>query len=89
MKLNQGFVLREVAGTWVVLPVGQASVDFNGMISLNDTGALLWKTLEQGADRETLVTALTEEYDVTPEQAAQDVDKFLDALKNAGCLETE
>lgn len=87
MKLNNQFVLREVAGTWVVLPVGQACVDFNGMISLNETGALLWQTLEQGGDRQSLAAALTAEYEVTTEQALEDVDRFLSMLEKAGCLE--
>ena len=89
MKLNKEFVLREVAGTWVVLPVGQTSVDFNGMISLNEPGALLWQTLEQGADKERLVAALLDVYDVQEAQARADVDAFLESLVKIGCLETD
>jgi len=48
MKLKEGFMLRQVAGEHVVLPVG-ADVDFNGMITLNETGAFLWNRLEQEA----------------------------------------
>ena len=89
MQLNKEFVLREVADNWVVLPIGQASVDFNGMISLNETGAFLWKTLEQGADSEGLVAALTEEYDVTLQQAREDVEAFLASLQKIGCLKAD
>lgn len=87
MKLNKNFVLRQVADTWVVLPVGQTSVSFNGMLSLNGSGALLWQTLEQGADREALADALTAEYDVDRTVALCDVDEFLTTLRQAGCLE--
>ena len=58
MKLKEEFVLRQVADVWVVLPVGKTSVDFNGMLTLNESGALLWNTLEQGGDREKLADAL-------------------------------
>lgn len=85
MKIKDDFVLRQVAGTWVVLPLGQATVDFNGMLTLNDSGAMLWKVLEQGGDHEALVNALTSEYEVTREQATADVDEFLDKLFKAGC----
>ena len=51
MKLKENFVLRQVAGSYAVLAVGAASVDFNGMLTLNESGALLWRALEQGADR--------------------------------------
>ena len=87
MKLKENFVLRQVAGSYAVLAVGAASVAFNGMLTLNESGALLWRALEQGADRPTLLAALTAEYDVSDAQAEQDIDEFLSTLQKAGCLE--
>lgn len=87
MKIKEGFVLRQVASNWVVLPVGQASVNFNGIISLNESGVLLWHALENGGDREALVDALLDEYEVGREEALSDVDEFLAALAKAGCIE--
>ena len=87
MKIKEGFLLRQVATHWVVLPVGQASVDFNGMLSLNESGVLLWRTLENGGDRDAMINALLAEYEVEQEQAGADVDKFIDALSKAGCIE--
>ena len=86
MKLKENFVLRQVAGSYVVVAVGAASVDFNGMLTLNESGALLWRTLEGGADRAALLAALTSEYDVDEAQAARDLDEFLRSLRSAGCL---
>ena len=86
MKLKENFVLRQVAGSYVVVAVGAASVDFNGMLTLNDSGALLWRTLEGGANRAALLAALTSEYDVDEAQAARDLDEFLRSLRSAGCL---
>ncbi len=87
MKIKNGFVLREVAEHWFVLPVGEASVNFDGMISLNESGALLWKTMEAGGDREAMADALLAEYEVERERALSDVDAFIVYLMNAGCLE--
>ncbi|MBR3962990.1 MAG: PqqD family protein [Oscillospiraceae bacterium] len=87
MKINENFVLREVAGSWVVIPIGEKSVDFNGMMNLNETGVLLWRELEKGAKKEELVSALTAEYDVSAEIAAKDIDEFVETLEKAGCLE--
>ena len=84
MKLNPNFVLRQVADTWVVLPLGEATVNFNGMLTLNESGALLWKALENGTDP---VDALTAEYDVSRQLAAADVEEFLESLRKIGCLE--
>ena len=85
--LKDGFVLRQVADTWVVMPLGQMSLDFNGMLTLNETGALLWQALEKGGDTEALTNALTAEYDVSAEDARKDVEAFLVKLQNAGCLQ--
>lgn len=87
MKLKENFVLRQVAGSWVVMPHSEATQDFHGMLALNDSGALLWQCLESGADRASLVRALLDEYEVSSEQATSDVDVFLDKLVKAGCLE--
>ena len=87
MKIKKDYVLRQVADTWVVLPLGDAAVDFSGMLTLNESGAMLWRVLEQGADRENLTAALLDEYEVSSQQAMADVDAFLNKLLQAGCLE--
>ena len=87
MKIKQDYVLRQVANLWVVLPLAEETVNFNGMIKLNDCGALLWKELEGGCDVDTLVDAMLAEYRVTREQARADVTEFLKKLSQVGCLE--
>lgn len=87
MKRKENFMLRQVADTWVVLPLGQAGLNFNGMLSLNGSGALLWEKLEQDSSRELLADTLAEEYDVERKTALRDVDAFLEKLRQAGCLE--
>lgn len=87
MKINENFVLRQVAGSWIVLSVADKTVDFNGMLTLNETGLLLWRLLEKESSREALAQALTDEYEVTYEQALADVDEYLDYLERVGCLE--
>ena len=87
MKLKEKLVLRQVAGTWVVLPMGKDVISFDGMLNLNDTGVLLWKRLESGAEKQDLIEALTAEYDVSEEQASADIDEFIEKLFKAGCLQ--
>ena len=87
MKIKTNSALREVAGTWVVLPVAGETVNFNGMISLNETGALLWRVLEAGGDVQTLADALMRKYDVQSSEALEDAREFVEKLRAAGCLE--
>ena len=58
MKLKKNFVLRQVAGTWVVLPLGAETVHLSGMLQLNEAGAMLWRVLEEGGSQDALVEAL-------------------------------
>lgn len=89
MRIKQDFVLRQVADTWVVLPLAERTVDFTGILTLNESGVMLWKCLEQGSDRSALVDLLLSEYEVSPQQASADVDEFLAKLKQAGCMEMQ
>ncbi len=83
MKIKDGFVLREVAGSFIVVAVGDAVKEFNGIVNLNETGAFLWKMLEKGATKEQLIKALLGEYDVDEPTAEKDVSAFMEKLQEA------
>lgn len=87
MRLLDGFVLRSIAGEYIVTGEGLARVDFSKVISLNASAAFLWQQLE-GKDftAETLVDLLTARYDVDPALARADVDRLLAEWRNAGLL---
>ena len=85
MKLKPRFVLRQVAGENVVIPAG-GDLNLNLMITLNDTGAFLWKLLEQDTDEEKLVAALLAEYDVDEASARTHVAAFVNKLKEQDFL---
>lgn len=89
MKIKKDFVLRQIAGKWVILPLADGTKDFSAMLTLNDTGAALWRVLEKTPEEEALVAALLDEYEVTEAQARADVSRFLDKLVQIGCIEYE
>lgn len=87
MKIKGDFVIKAMAGSTVVIPVGAQVMDFNGMLKLNDTGAFLFSNLKTDTTYEVLVNKLLEEYDVTQEKAEQDVTAFVNKLKEADLIE--
>lgn len=87
MKVKKDYLLRKIADSYVVVPVGQASVDFNGIINLNATGAFIWEQLQNETDKKTLIKNITTEYDVDVKSAELDLEKFLNKLKEADLLE--
>ena len=87
MKIKKDFVLRNIAGNWVALPLGNATIDFTGMLNINESGVILWRLLEGGCTREEMADALLKEYDVGYDEALADVDEFISKLDKAGCVD--
>lgn len=87
MKIKADFELKEIAGSYVVFPMGETAMDFNGMITLNETGAFLWNKLLDGADKQVLCDALCAEYNIDAATATEDVEAYLKKLTDIGCIE--
>ncbi len=86
MIRSEDFLLREVAGSQVLVPVGAATRSFAGIVTLNSVGVQLWNALETEQTKESLTQVLTARYDVSEEQAMADVEKFLQNLQNVGAV---
>ena len=81
MKIREGFLLRNVAGNNVVVPIGQATLDFNGMMSLNETGAFLFEKMIEGTTKEQLIEQLMSQYEIDADTAKNDVEEFIEKVK--------
>ena len=87
MKIKKGFVLRVVGGENVVVPVGEMSKNFHGMINLNETGAFLWRFFSEEHKVEEAIDALCNEYEADRELVTADVNRFVDVLTRNGFCE--
>ena len=87
MRIKEGFVLREVAGNNVVIGIGKTMQDFNGVLTLSNSGSLLWKKLENGATEDELLNTILDEYDVDTQTAKKDIESFLDKIRSINLLE--
>lgn len=84
IKSKKGYILRRLGREYMVVPVGEASKEFNGMIRMNETGAFYWKELEQGITRDGLVAKMLERFeDLDEETARRDLAEFLETMKIA------
>lgn len=87
MKLNENYILRTVAGSDVVVAVGEEAAKLRGMMTLNDTAAFIWRCLEKELDEEMIITKLKEEYTgVDDEKLKSEVRVFLAKLHDMGIL---
>ncbi len=87
MKIKEGFLLRSVGESFVVIPVGEKSADFSNVITLNHSGAFVWKCFEKDATRDEALKSMLAEYDVQAEVAERDLDRFIDLLKTHNLIE--
>ncbi len=87
MKIHENFMLREVAGNFVVMPVGDAADRFNGMIKLNETATYLWRQMTENTTEEKLLEAMMRDYDIDRETALADIHNFVTTLREAGILD--
>lgn len=89
MKQSPEFLLRDVADSLVLVPVGTATTRFPGMITLNETGKLLWEALAADQTEDSLTALLLEHYQVEQSQARSDVQIFLQKLRSVGAVIAE
>lgn len=87
MKRSKDFILNQLAGNYVLVPVGRSALDFNGILTLNSTAKFLWEKAEGEFSRETLIEALIKEYGIDTCLANKATDEFIAQMKDAGCVE--
>lgn len=88
MKIKSEYVLKQLSGEYIVVPSGKEAISFQGVITLNKSGAVLFEQLQKGAKQEELVELLLDTYEVTRETALRDVDTFIKIVKDHQLLET-
>lgn len=86
MRIKNNFIFRQIADEHLLIPTGEAAMSVKGLIALSESGSLLYQKLQSECTREDLIAALTAEYDVSASVAAQDVDAFLDQMRQLDML---
>lgn len=81
LKLSDQFILRTVADDHLLIPIGRSAIYVKGHILLSESGAFLYNKLRDGCSKEDLVAALTDEYEVSENEACQDTEAFLDQMR--------
>lgn len=87
MKIVKEFILREVAGECVLIPTGETTQEFNGMITLSDTARFIWENLEKADSLEEMTQMVLDTYEIDIETAQRDTAGFIRELFRAGFIE--
>lgn len=86
MKTKLDFVLREIGGDLLLVPAGKTALDLNGMLTLNEVGAEIWRMLPEVESEEEIVSRLLESYEAEAEIVRKDVSDFIGGLTKLGIL---
>ena len=87
MRIKDGFIMREIDGVGIVIPVGNTNVSFNGICKLNKTCTDIWHGIENGLSVCEIANQLTDKYKIDSDNAKNDVEQAIDRLKNEGFIE--
>lgn len=86
MKLKYDFQLREIAGEYILIPMGSSALSFSGMVSTNEVGATICDALKQDTTYDAVLERVYQEFSVDKETAKADLDEFLARLRKADML---
>lgn len=88
MRAKKGFNLRDICGQNIIVAEGKENIDFSNIISMNESSALLWKSI-QGKDFtvDDLTKILTDNYEVDDATAKKDATILVKQWQDAGIIE--
>jgi len=87
MRTKEGFTLRPLGKEFIITAENIRNIDFNKMISLNESAAYLWKEVDgKDFDAEMLADLLLERYEVDRETALRDSEAIIVKWKEAGII---
>ncbi len=86
MIIKKELIKREIAGDTILVPVGKTVLDSNGLFVLNELGAFIWEILPAAETQEEICDAILAEYEVSREEAAEDVAEFLESLRKLNII---
>lgn len=81
MKIKKEFILREIVGDIVLVPINKSTSKFDGLITMNEIGKFIWENIESAKDEDELLQKILDEYEVDRDVAKADLDEFLGKLK--------
>ena len=87
MRRKDNFVIQNVGGENLLVPLGAQVMDMNAIITLNGTSAYIWSLLDQDRSIDELAAAVVERFAVDPIRARADIQTFINEITNLGLLQ--
>ena len=86
MRVSNDYIMRQIAGEFLLVPTGAAAARFNGLITMNDVGRFIFQMLAEEHTVCEVAALITKEYDVDENTALADTEEFVQQLRQIGAL---
>lgn len=87
MKVKSGYILKDVAGSKIVMAIGEESANFNGIITFNEVGAEVFTMLDGTKTVEEIAAKIAKDYEAPYETVAEDVNALIEKMRSQGLIE--
>jgi len=87
MKINENYIVKNIVDETIIIPTGEAAQYFNGLISTNEVAAFIWENIEKCNTVDEMVELVYSEFDADYEIIKNDVQGFLNTLKEVNMIE--
>ena len=87
MKACEGFILRNLVGEYVLMPVEENIGKFRGTVLMNEVSAFVWEKMQTSVTRDELLAGILENYEIDEKTAGSDLDRLLSELERLGIIE--
>lgn len=84
---DSDFVTRCITGETIIVPVRAGVGDLDSIYTVNEVGTRIWELIDGRTPVSRIVEAITNEYEITPEEAEKDIVEFLGSLEAAGLIQ--
>jgi hypothetical protein len=90
MRIKQDYVIKKIGKELIIVPVKDEAIRFNGIITVNKTGAFLFGLLqEEDLSVEQLVNRVTDNYEIDDITAEKDIENFIKICQEHSLLDEE
>ena len=86
MKLKKNVILRTVVDENLLIPVGEAVTEFNGVFTISPTAAVAFKGIQSGKGEKEILKDILESFDIDENTARNDLEAFLKELEQLGII---
>ena len=84
---HPNIVFRDIEGEMILVPIRRSTANLESIFTLNETAGRVWELMDGHRTLAEIRDVLVEEYDVTPEDAQEDLLELVAYLEQIEALE--